>query len=106
MPRALLQRRNHVLLVSNRGNHDDARFRVLTHDSLDGFSFNGRPPRDPVTETAKLTRAIAAWMKEVIWAAVDHDVLPPEQLIKELTWDRRHMFQSAGLYDQLPWRVL
>ena len=76
------------------------------HDSLEGFSFNGRPPRDPVTETAKLTKAIAAWMKEVIWAAVDHDVLPPEQLIKELTWDRRHMFQSAGLYDQLPWRVL
>jgi len=76
------------------------------HDSLEGFSFNGRPPRDPVTETAKLTKAMAAWMKEVIWAAVDHDVLPPEQLIKELTWDRRHMFQSAGLYDQLPWRVL
>jgi hypothetical protein len=49
---------------------------------------------------------MAAWMKEVIWAAVDHDALPPEQLIKELTWDRRHMFQSAGLYDQLPWRVV
>ena len=75
------------------------------HGSLEGFSFNGRPARDPVTETAKLTKAMAAWMKEVIWAAVDHDVLPPEQLIKELTWDRRHMFQSAGLYDQLPWRV-
>jgi hypothetical protein len=85
---------------------EQARQNLITeHDSLEGFSFNGRPARDPVTETAKLTKAIAAWMKEVIWAAVDHDVLPPEQLIKELTWDRRHMFQSAGLYDQLPWRV-
>ena len=40
-----------------------------------------------MTETAKLTAAIAAWMKEVIWAAVDVDVIAPEQLIKELTWD-------------------
>jgi hypothetical protein len=86
---------------------EQARQNLLTeHDSLQGFSFNGRPAKDPVTETAKLTKAMAAWMKEVIWAAVDHDVLPPEQLIKELTWDRRHMFQSAGLYDQLPWRVV
>ena len=86
---------------------EQARQNLLTeHSSLEGFSFNGRPARDPVTETAKLTKAMAAWMKEVIWAAVDHDVLPPEQLIKELTWDRRHMFQSAGLYDQLPWRVV
>ena len=76
------------------------------HAALEGFTFNGRGGRDPVTETSKLTAAVAAWMKEVIWAAVDHDVLPPEQLIKELTWDRRHMFQSAGLYDQLPWRVV
>ena len=75
------------------------------HESLAGLSFNGRPVNDPVTETGKLTAAMAAWMKEVIWAAVDHDVLPPEQLIKELTWERRHMFHSAGLYDQLPWRV-
>jgi hypothetical protein len=85
---------------------EQARQNLLNeHDSLAGFSFNGRPATDPVTETAKLTAAMAAWMKEVIWAAVDHDVLPPEQLIKELTWERRHMFHSAGLYDQLPWRV-
>jgi len=76
------------------------------HASLAGLSFNGRPPSDPTTETGKLTAAMAAWMKEVIWAGLDHDVLPPEQLIKELTWERRHMFHSAGLYDQLPWRVV
>lgn len=79
---------------------------VGEHPALDGFSFNGRPARDPVTETAKLTAAVAVWMKEVIWAAADHEVLPPEQLMRELTWDRRHMFQSAGLYDLLPWRVV
>jgi hypothetical protein len=76
------------------------------HPSLDGFSFNGRSAKDPMTDTTALTSAMAAWMKEVIWAAADQDALPAEQLIKELTWDRRHMFQSAGLYDELPWRVV
>ena len=86
---------------------EQARQNLLAqHDALEGFSFNGRAGRDPVTETGKLTAAIAAWMKEVIWAAVDHDALPPEELIKELTWERRHMFQSAGLYDRLPWKVV
>ena len=86
---------------------EQARQNLLAqHAALEGFSFNGRGGHDPVTDTNKLTAAMAAWMKEVIWAAVDHDVLPPEQLIKELTWERRHMFHSAGLYDQLPWRVV
>jgi hypothetical protein len=78
---------------------------LVEHSALEGFAFAGRPTRDPVTDTDRLTTAIAAWMKEVIWAAADQDALPPEQLIKELTWDRRHMFQSAGLYDKLPWQV-
>jgi hypothetical protein len=86
---------------------EQARQNLLSeHTALEGFSFNGRAGQDPITETDKLTAAVAAWMKEVIWAAVDHDVLPPEQLIKELTWERRHMFQSAGLYDRLPWKVV
>jgi hypothetical protein len=45
-------------------------------------------------------------MREVMWAAVDHDVVSPDALVRELTWDRRHMFQSAGLYDQIPWKVM
>jgi hypothetical protein len=86
---------------------EQARQNLLAqHPALDGFSFNGRAAKDPMTDTTALTSAIAAWMKEVIWAAADQDALPPEQLIKELTWDRRHMFQSAGLYDELPWRVV
>ena len=41
-----------------------------------------------------------------MWAAVDHDAMSPEEMLRELTWDRRHMFQSAGLYDQMPWKVV
>jgi hypothetical protein len=86
---------------------EQARQNLLAqHGALEGLSFNGREGHDPVTDTGRLTAAMAAWMKEVIWAAADHDVLPPEQLIKELTWERRHMFHSAGLYEQLPWRVV
>jgi hypothetical protein len=41
-----------------------------------------------------------------MWAATDHDAMAPDTLLKELVWDRRHMFQSAGLFDQIPWKVI
>ena len=40
------------------------------------------------------------------WAAADHDGAPPDALLKELTWERRHMFQSAGFYERMPWKVM
>jgi hypothetical protein len=49
---------------------------------------------------------MAAWIREVVWASVDHDAIAPETLLRELTWDRRHMFESAGLFAQLPWKVM
>ncbi|HTR79335.1 MAG TPA: hypothetical protein VMH39_14550 [Gemmatimonadaceae bacterium] len=79
---------------------------AVTHPVLDGFTFSARPVREPVTDTDGLTAGVAAWVREFVWATVDHDALTPEALLRELTWDRRHMFQAAGLYDQLPWKVL
>lgn len=79
---------------------------VGEHPPLDGFSFSGRPVRDPVTDTGALTSAIAAWTKEVMWTAVDHDGAPPEALLRDLTWERRHIFQSAGLFEKLPWKIV
>ncbi len=77
------------------------------HPVLDGIAFSDRPAKgDLVVDTETLTLGIAAWVKEVMWTAVDHDSMAPEQLLRELTWERRHMFQSAGLYEQLPWKVL
>ena len=49
---------------------------------------------------------MAAWIRDVLWAAMDHEGDPPEAILRELTWERRHMFQSAGLYDQMPWKVV
>lgn len=75
------------------------------HPALEGFSFSGKPVRDPVTETRSLTHAVALWITEVMWTAGDHGS-NAGPLLKELTWERRHMFQSAGLYDKLQWKVM
>ena len=78
-----------------------------TYPVLESFSFNGqRGNGEIVTDSQTLTAGVAAWVREVMWTAVDHDSTAPEQLLKELTWERRHMFQSAGLYEQIPWKVL
>jgi hypothetical protein len=79
---------------------------VAAHPVLDGFSLSGRPAREPLADTEQLTIAVAAWMRDVMWAAIDHDSMSPDALLKELTWERRHMFQSAGFYDQMPWKVM
>ena len=79
---------------------------VATHPVLAGFSFSERPTNAPVADSAGLTAGVAAWMRDVVWAAVDHDTISPENFVRELTWERRHMFQSAGLFDQIPWKVM
>jgi hypothetical protein len=78
-----------------------------TYPVLDGIALTDRPARiDVVVDSATLTSGIAAWVREVMFAAADHDGTAPEQLLRELTWERRHLFQSAGLYEQIPWKVL
>lgn len=79
---------------------------VESHPALEGFSFNGTPPKETVNETVALTADFAAWIRDVIWAASDDESVVPDKLLRELTWDRRHMFQSAGLFDQVPWKVM
>jgi hypothetical protein len=79
---------------------------VAAHPVLDGFSLSGKAAKEALADTADLTNAMAAWIREVMWAAVDHDSVSPDELLKELTWERRHMFQSAGFYDEMPWKVL
>ena len=86
---------------------EHARTNLLAkHPELDGFSIGKRPTKELVTDTAKLTAAVASWLSEVMWATADHEGTPPEALLEELTWERRHMFQSAGFYDRMPWKVM
>ena len=78
---------------------------VTSHPPLEGFSFNGRTPRAVVADADALTVAIAALVNELLWTASDQEGGGPEQMLKELTHERRHLFQSAGLFDRLSWKL-
>jgi hypothetical protein len=78
---------------------------VHAHPPLEGFSFNGRVPRAVVADADAVTRAIAALINELLWTATDQEGHGPEHMLRELTHDRRHLFQSAGLFDRLSWKL-
>lgn len=75
-----------------------------THAPLHSFTTMDRLVHDPVANVEELTDAVAAWITEVLWAAADMDG-GPESLLRKFTHDRRHMFQSAGLFERLPWQI-
>lgn len=77
---------------------------VARHPMLERFSPALERAKDPVTDSASLTKAIGAWIADVLWAAGIEEATP-EELLKELTLARRHVFQAAGLYESLPWKV-
>ncbi len=77
---------------------------ATTHMSLHSFTTMDRLVHDPVSGVDDLTEAVAAWITEVLWASADMDG-GPEALLRKLTHDRRHMFQSAGLFERLPWQM-
>ena len=77
---------------------------AVAHPPLEGFSFNGRTPRAVVADADALTAGIAALINEVLWTATDQEGHGPESMLRELTHERRHLFQSAGLFDLLSWK--
>jgi hypothetical protein len=78
---------------------------VATHPALDGLSFSGRTPRAVVADADDLTAGIAALVNELLWTASDQEGHTPETLLRELTHERRHLFQSAGLFERLSWKL-
>ena len=78
---------------------------AATHPVLESFAVTGRAEKDATADVRALTAGVAAWLRELLWSACDHDANPPEAVFRELTWDRRHIFQSAGLFDQVPWKA-
>jgi hypothetical protein len=78
---------------------------VTTHPALEGLSFSGRTPRAVVADASDLTDGIAALVNELLWTATDQEGNGPEDLLRELTHERRHLFQSAGLFDRLSWKL-
>lgn len=79
---------------------------LAAHPVLQGFAFDARNPDEVIVDTTRLTAAVGAWLKEFLFAAADLETTSPGAVLHDLTWGRRHMFQSAGLYTLLPWKVL
>jgi len=76
------------------------------HPALEGFSFNGRPPKAVVADADSLTGAVASLINELLWTAGDQgEGSGPAEILHELTRERRHLFQSAGLFDRMSWKV-
>jgi len=75
------------------------------HPALERMSLAAGPTEDPVTSTRALTNAVAAWLKDVLWAAALPDSTSPEAILAALTRERRHAFKTAGLFDALPWKL-
>ncbi len=61
--------------------------------------------RDPIAETRVLSAAVGAWLRELLWNAPPGDGTAPERFLEDLLRERRHMFQMAGLFDALPWKL-
>jgi hypothetical protein len=78
---------------------------LATHPALDGLSFSGRPPRAVVADADALTAGIAALINELLWAAGDQAGDGTAAMLRDLMHDRRHLFQSAGLYERIAWKV-
>jgi hypothetical protein len=77
------------------------RTRALAHPVLAHLALGDAGP-DPVTTTAELTAAVAAWITDLLWSTASAE---PEAVLREVTRDRRHLFHSAGLFAALPWTV-
>jgi hypothetical protein len=78
---------------------------AAAHPVLEAFSLATPTVRGATVDSATLTTGIAAWLREMLWSACDHDTNPPEAVFREVAWDRRHIFQSVGLFDQIPWKA-
>ena len=74
-----------------------------THPALEGISFSGRPFRAVVADADALTLGVSALINELLWTAGDQQGDGTATMLRELMHERRHLFQSAGLYDRIAW---
>jgi hypothetical protein len=101
-----------VARLTAAGNQDAAKIAeaarhtlVAEHRCLAKFSVLDPPQDDPVVGTDALTEAMAAWISEIIWSAAPAGSTTAEDLLRDATRERRHMLQSAGFYNRLPWAL-
>ena len=85
---------------------EQARQKLIgAHPALEGISFSGRVPRAVVADAAALTSGTAALINELLWNGAEGGAEGPAALLRDLMHERRHLFQSAGLYEQIHWKL-
>jgi hypothetical protein len=85
---------------------EQARQKLLgAHPALEGISFSGRVPRAVVADAAALTSGTAALINELLWNGTQQGAEGPAAMLRDLMHERRHLFQSAGLYEQIHWKL-
>ena len=85
---------------------EQARQKLLpAHPALEGISFSGRAPRAVVADADALTTGTAALINLLLWRTGEEDPDRPAALLRDLMHERRHLFQSAGLYEQIHWKL-
>lgn len=77
---------------------------VKPYPLLERFSPALATARDPVADPSVLTRALGAWVGEALVAVVPAGE-DPAAVLREVTSARRHLYQAAGLFDALPWKM-
>ncbi|MDA1081223.1 MAG: hypothetical protein O2973_06030 [Gemmatimonadetes bacterium] len=65
----------------------------------------GSHTKDPIASAPALSAAVGAWLGELLWTAPPADGTAPERFLEDLLRERRHLFQMAGLFDALPWKL-
>ncbi|MBX9928002.1 MAG: hypothetical protein K2X99_03735 [Gemmatimonadaceae bacterium] len=68
---------------------------------LERFSLSVPNPRDPVTDAPTLSAAMGAWLSGVVAG----QGAAAATIVRDLTRDRRHVLQSTGFFDALPWKL-
>lgn len=77
------------------------------HPALRAFALSSsesRPVRGTAEPADAVTAAVSSWVTELLWTAAS-DGPEPETLLRDASRERRHVFQSAGFFDRLPWKV-
>jgi hypothetical protein len=78
---------------------------VAEHPALENLVVGLASQRDPVTTSQALASGVGAWVNDVLFAVALPDETSPEKLLRELTRERRHLFQSAGFFGELKWKL-
>lgn len=78
---------------------------IAEHQALAHFG-GGTPSRtDPVQDAREVTTAVGAWVGALLGEIAPTHGLQAPAVMASLTRERRHSFQSAGLFETLPWPV-